>query len=400
MRIVLLNQYYPPDVAPTGRYLHDVGRELARRGHGVTAIASRHGYGGDGDFPTVDRVDGVRVKRLPGTAFGRGTLAGKAADYAIYCAGLAGRLAIQERPDVVVALTTPPFLGLLAKWTAVARRAEHVHWVMDVYPDVMEAHGMIEGTPSRALRSLAGHAVSGAHTIITLGETMTDRVRDYYDGNSRLRSVPLWAPAGLTPVRETPALRAERGWEEDRLVLLYSGNLGLGHRFDEFLEAARQLGTDGPRWGFAGEGRARPEVERFVRQFPELPIEMLPYVPDAQLRDHLCSADVHLVSLDSRWDGLIMPSKLQGSFAVGRPVIFVGSPASDLARWVEESGGGWVVAEGDVDGLIAAIAQAQDRAELRRRGAAAVAYAREKFDRGANVERMVELITGRSFRAP
>ena len=59
-----------------------------------------------------------------------------------------------------------------------------------------------------------------------------------------------------------------------------------------------------------------------------------------------------------------------------------------------------VVAEGDVDGLIAAIAQAQDRAELRRRGAAAVAYAREKFDRGANVERMVELITGRSFGAP
>jgi len=71
MRIVLLNQFYPPDVAPTGRYLHDLARELVAQGHHVTVIASRHAYGGGGDFEAREQLDGVEVIRLSGSGFGR-----------------------------------------------------------------------------------------------------------------------------------------------------------------------------------------------------------------------------------------------------------------------------------------------------------------------------------------
>ena len=87
-----------------------------------------------------------------------------------------------------------------------------------------------------------------------------------------------------------------------------------------------------------------------------------------------------------------MPSKLQAAFSLGRPVIFVGPRDSEPADWVAESGGGWVVAEGDVDGVVRAVLEAQDPAERSRRGQAALEYSREHFDRDRNTDRLADLL--------
>jgi colanic acid biosynthesis glycosyl transferase WcaI len=395
MRVVLLNQFYPPDVAPTGRYLHDLARALVRAGHEVTVVASKHAYAGGSEFSPHERLDGVEVLRLSGFDFGRATYLGKVIDYAGYYAGVAGRLLRLPKPDVVVALTTPPFLGLLAKLVADVRGARHAHWVMDVYPDVMRAHGMLDGAAYAALEQLARFAFRGASVVTTLGPAMAQRLSRYAKPQTPVTWVPLWAPGDLAPWPEgSPVpLRAARGWEPERLVLMYSGNMGLGHRFGEFLRAAQRLGPNGPRWAFAGTGRNRPTIETFVAEHRELPVELLPYAPDDQLAQHLCSADVHLVSLDDAWEGTLLPSKLQASFALGKPVIFVGAPTQDMARWIVDSGGGWLVRENDVDGLLDAIAEAQDPRERARRGQAALAFSRATFDQADNIARLAQALT-------
>ena len=396
MRIVLLNQFYPPDLAPTGLYLHDVARALVAAGHDVTVIASQHAYGGGGGYAQVELLDGVRVRRLAGTAFGRAGIAGKLADYLGYYLQVARELARDLRPDLVVALTTPPYLGLLAKWIAAIRGARHAHWVMDVYPDVMRAHGMIDGAGYRALQQLARHAFAGASVVLTLAPGMAASVQRYENGSTRNEWVPLWTPEGLTPwPSEQPVpMRAERGWPRERLVLLYSGNLGLGHRFDEFLAAARALGANGPRWAFAGAGRARPRIERFIAEQPELPVELLANVEAARLREHLCSADVHLMSLEPSWEGTLLPSKLQASLAVGMPVLYVGDPRGDLGRWIADHGLGWVVPPGDHAALLRAIEAASDPRARAECHAAARSAAARQFARAQNIERVVELLTG------
>jgi colanic acid biosynthesis glycosyl transferase WcaI len=395
MRVLLINQFYPPDVAPTGRYLHELAQALAAAGHRVTVVTSRRAYGGGGDYAAHEWLDGVEVVRLAGFGFGRASYAGKLLDYVGYYGRLALQLARHARPELIVALTTPPFVGLLARLAANARGARHAHWIMDVYPDVMKAHGMIDGVAYVALQRVARASLSGASMIIALGPSMVDKLRGYADRDARIEAVPLWAPPELAPwpAHTAVPLRAARGWSPDRLVLMYSGNMGLGHRFEEFLAAAERLGARGPHWVFAGTGRSRPQVEAFAAAHPQASIELLPYAPEAQLREHLCSADVHLVSLDARWAGSIFPSKLQASFALGKPVIFVGTTEQDMARWVRESGGGWVVHEDDVDGLIDAIAQAGDAHERARRGALAHAYAARELHRGTNLGRLVHLLT-------
>jgi len=121
-------------------------------------------------------------------------------------------------------------------------------------------------------------------------------------------------------------------------------------------------------------------------------VELLAYEPRARLRASLGAADVHLASLSSAWQGLVVPSKVQAAFAAARPVIFLGPRENEGASWVEESGGGWVVAEGDVAGLLTAVAQARDPAERSRRGQAGLAFALERFDLTRNVERVARIV--------
>ncbi|KAF0242045.1 MAG: group 1 glycosyl [Planctomycetota bacterium] len=394
MRFLLLNQFYPPDAAPTGQFLHDVACALALRGHAVRVLCSRRSYDGGRRFPAHESLDGVDIVRLPAPSYGRGSFIGKLTDYAGFTTALAlAVLSDRPRPDLVLALTTPPLLGLAARGVAAVRGCRHAHWVMDVYPDVMAAHGMITagGVAERALAVIARAELRGSALTLALGPVIARRVEAHASGP--VAWVPLWGDAGITPWpdgRPVP-LRAERGWDGD-LVLMYSGNMGLGHRFREFLEAARRLGRGGPRWAFCGGGKRRAEVEAFARGHGEARVELHPYVARERLGEALAAGDVHLATLDAAWQGLMVPSKIQGIFAAGRPVIFVGGGENELAGWIREAGAGWVVAENDVEGLLAAIAQARDAGERARRGAAARRFAESHFDAATNVARIVRML--------
>ena len=274
---------------------------------------------------------------------------------------------------------------------------------MDLYPDAMYAHGMARktGWGYRFLRGLTRFQFSGAGTVLSLGPMMATHVGAYAkkDGAGSMGWVPLWSDPDIFPWPrdQSNPLRAERLWGESEMVLLYSGNMGLGHRFTEFLEASRRLGSSGPRWVFSGGGKRRAEIETFARTNPEARIEFLNYVRPNLLRAHLGAGDVHLASLDSAWQGLIVPSKIQASFAAARPVLFVGGRQCETAVWIEESGGGWIVDEDDLDGLLTAIEQAQDPQERLRRGAAAFEFARQYFQMSENCQEIVLRLENGAF---
>lgn len=439
MHLVFLNQYYPPDAAPTGVMLEAVAEECARAGHHVTVICAEGGYAGGGKgsgsrgaaeesvatFP--NGIENLAVIRIGATKFGRGSFIGKLLDYVSYYLGVMWRLwRMSPQPERIVALTTPPYLSLLARGMSKVRGADHAHWVMDLYPDVMTAHGMLResGVIYQVLAVLARWGLGGRRcaAVLTLGPDMAERVTRQMAGDGQREAlvswVPLWGtetsgpgriPAGgddamdvsgaRVEVDEAQMLRRERGWADDDLVVMYSGNMGLGHRFGEILEVAnRQMEMAGPgrvRFVFFGGGKRRGEIEQAARDHPESGVEVHDYAPAARLVAHLQSADVHLASLNESWTGTMVPSKLQGIFAVGRPVVFIGSAGSSIGRWVRESDGGWVVEPGDVEGLRGALLQAQDVGVRRAKGAAAKAFAELHFTKTTNVSRVVEVLVER-----
>jgi glycosyltransferase involved in cell wall biosynthesis len=336
---------------------------------------------------------------------------------------------MRPRPDRIVALTTPPYLSIVARLVSKFRGADHAHWVMDLYPDVMVAHGMLKERSllRRFLAALARWGFGGKRcaAMVTLGPDMAQAVDAYLPAEQKSAWVPLWATGGRPSIgggqdglggedQKVEALRRNRGWREDDTVFLYSGNMGLGHRFGEFLEVVRIAGNgrisvgggEGNsklRFVFSGRGKRRGEIEAFLADrnseggeaIGSFSVELMDYVPAEDLIPHLLSGDVHLASMEPSWDGTMVPSKLQGSFSVGRPVLFVGSRTCSIGKWILDSGGGWVVAPHDLSGLQAAVLEGCDVAERTRRGALAVQFAREHFDVELNAARVAGLLIGR-----
>jgi colanic acid biosynthesis glycosyl transferase WcaI len=403
LRFLFLNQFYPPDVAPTGRLLRDVAQTLAERGHQTRVLCSKKAYAaaspGAPDLPGGP----VDVRRMPGLPAARRSLVVRAFDDALFLltAGLA-ILVGRTRPDVIVAASSPPLLGLVTALVARVRRIPYVLWTMDVYPEALQAEWpwARSGPVASVLRLVARLQSGRSALIVTLGEDMANRVRPHARTASAVQVVPIWSDVASADDDATLAQRKERGWSPTELVLMYSGNMGRGHRIAEFLEAARRLGAGGPIWAFVGGGAKRSEVEQARRDHPGARIEALPYTPEAALGASLRSADVHLVSLAREWQGLIVPSKLPAAFSVGRPVIFVGPVECEVARWVRESGGGWVIAEDDVSALLQAVDSARDAGERRRRGTAAAEFGWRHFDRARNRRRIADLFEGAALTGP
>ena len=406
--------------------LEAVVNRLCEVGHRVTVLCADGGYASGTkshpqDQDRANELAGVAVIRIGATKFGRGTFFGKLMDYASFYFGVGWKLiSMSPRPDRVVALTTPPYLAVLARVFSKFRGGDHAHWIMDLYPDVMIAHGMLGAgrIPHRLLAWLTRFGFGGARcaSVVTLGPDMAARVSEYMPADSLAKWVPLWSSEGPTSAPEDGGFRSEkqqdrddqagqelrkqRGWKANELVLMYSGNMGLGHRFGEFLEAARELskpfvssaGEPIVRFVFYGGGKRRVEIERFIREFPDALVELHDYVPREQLAAHLRSADIHLASLEPSWSGTMLPSKLQGIFAAARPVIYVGSSSSSTARWIEESGGGWVVEAGQVGSLLAAIEDASSSHARRVCGEIAKRFHDDHFNRSRNSRKLSVLL--------
>lgn len=403
MRLYLINQFFPPDDAPTGVLLSHVAEALRKAGHDVTVLCSEAGYThrDPTSLGTQESIEGVRIVRLRGPRAGRRDKLSKMLAYLVFYLHLSWHLlTVQPKPDRIVALTTPPFLSVLTRLVATLRKCEHAHWVMDLYPDVIFAHGMMRPASwgGRLLTMLARWGMAGKRcvSVITIGPDMADRLSAYVSKGAPLSWVPLWSTSCDDRGVDPPSLEVGAG---RRLKIMYSGNMGLGHRFGEVLSASVRWGQR-IEWHFTGEGSHRREIEQHIAAHPELPIQLGAYVDATQLRAHLQSADVHLVSLEPNWDGTMVPSKLQGIFAVGRPVIFIGSRENSLASWIAESGGGWIVEPDDQLAMDAALNDAQDRAVCEAKGRAARIFADSHFNRFHNQSRVAALMTAKRPFSP
>src|SRR5439155_22933525 len=154
---------------------------------------------------------------------------------------------------------------------------------------------------------------------------------DYRPGKKQVTLVPWALVEPASPPKPDPATRREL-FGDAALTLLYSGNFGRAHSYDEFLALARALRGDPLSICFAVRGNRADELRREVRA-DDANIRFAGFAPESELETRLGAADIHLVSLRPEWTGIVVPSKFFGSLASGRPVIFAGDPKSALARW-------------------------------------------------------------------
>jgi glycosyltransferase involved in cell wall biosynthesis len=190
-------------------------------------------------------------------------------------------------------------------------------------------------------------------------------------------------------------LRAEYGWE-GRWIVLYSGTLGLAHDFETALAAAERLREETDvLFVFIGGGARIAELERQVGERGLSNVLLLPQLSKERLDQGLTSADVHLVTLKPGLSGLLVPSKIYGVLAAGRPTVYVGPDDGEVADILRESGCGERVAPGDADGLVRAVlGYRKDPARWSRAAGEARGLFERRFDRPQALDRLVRILEG------
>ena len=346
MRVVFVNRYFHPDHSATSQIVSDLAFHLAARGWSVGAITSRQRYDDAGaQLAARENVSGVDIHRVWSSRFGRHFLPGRFLDYATFYVSAFFAMRA-ERDAIIVAKTDPPLLSVVA---ALASRRQ-INWLQDLFPEVATALGI---RVPKFVKRIRDWSLRHARWNVAIGSLMAKRI------GGRVVVRHNWADENLHPVARDPNLP---------FTVAYSGNLGRAHEFGTMLDAMHTL----PEVRFVIVG-AGAQLARVRASAPANAV-FHPYAPREYLSESLSAADIHLVTLQPRLEGLIVPSKFYGIIAVARPVIFIGAADGEIAQLINESQCGYVVEPGDTETLVARIrhlASHRDEAEaMGRRGRA------------------------------
>ncbi len=354
LRLLVLNQYYRPGVEATAHLLTELCEELARD-HDVTVITGRlRDYE---DEPDYEVCNGVEIVRVHSTSFDRAPLHRRALNYFTYLGRALRRGLRARRPDVVLCMTDPPMVGDVALLVARRFRRPLVVISQDVFPEIaVELRRLTNPVLVRALDILIRWYLRRATRVVAIGETMRMRLEAKGVPPSRLRVIPNWADTSAIVPQERDNAWAREHELVDRFVVMHSGNVGHAQDLETLIRATPTLrDLDGLAVVVVGFGARHAYLESLRDELGADAVRFLPYQPRELLSLSLSSADVHYVGLARGLAGYVVPSRLYGILAAGRPVLVAADPASETAQLVRHVGCGIWVPPGDPAAVGAAI---------------------------------------------
>jgi len=338
---------YPDDVV-SARQFDGFCQELQNRGWHVEARPCSRGCRDETKaYPQREVWDGIELNRVWRPRFRQNSNLGRVLN-ALWMIAAWSKLAFRSRatlPDVVVVGTDPILSVLVASVVKRLRPSVKIaHWCHDLYPEAAVAGGVLRdhSLVDRVLTWLFKDGYRHCDLIVDLGSCMRARL-DAYRPTCQRATLSPWALSEpdeiLPPDTET---RTELFGADASLGLLYSGNFGRAHAYEEYLTLARALRDSRIRFSFCVRGNRVDELRAAVRP-DDSNVSFGSFTSEAQLPRRLAAADIHLVSLRPEWTGVVVPSKFFGCLAAGRPVLFLGGRDSCIAGWIEKYGVGWVL---------------------------------------------------------
>jgi len=391
-RILVLNQYYWPGVEATGQLLAQLCADLSRD-YSITVITGRLAEPRADAGRTVH--EGVEVVRVRSTAFPRRVLALRAVNYLTFLIASARAALTAPRPQVVICMTDPPILAIVALAAARRSRAALVVISQDVFPEIaILLHRIENALVVRLLRAAIRTYLTRADRVVAIGEKMRGRLEAKGAPAAALRVIPNWVDTAALEEKPRPNAWSRDAGLAESFVVMHSGNVGFTQDLDTLVRSATFLrDLDDLTIAIVGDGARRAELLALADLLEVDHVRFLRYQPRESLPYSLSAADVHVVGLAPQLSGYVVPSRLYGVLAVGRPVIAAADADSETAELVRTIGCGLVVPPGRPELLAAGIRRAYDgEFDLVDMGRRAREYAVAEADRRVAVSRYRELL--------
>jgi len=332
----------------------------------------------------------VTILRTRNISFGHNIVARLAS----YCSYLVGTLWLgirMRRPDCVVTLTTPPVLPVIGAVFCLVRGSRHVIWEMDIYPDIATDIGYVRknGAIEVVVGAIIDWSRRHAHAIIVLGDEMRSRLVARGISESKILVAESWACGkDILPM----------AFLDGPLTVHYSGNLGLAHEVATISAVIERLANH-PRFRFiiSGGGPRRPRLESLCQARSIKNVEFRRYCTNAKLGESLADGHLGLVTQIPETLGSVIPSKIYGIMAAGRPLLYIGPTKSTPASHIRTFKCGWHIQAGDVEGVISLLHHLDlNRHLLREAGERGRSAFEQHFDLPIGVARVEDIVCGRA----
>ncbi|MDB5058414.1 MAG: wcaI [Chloroflexi bacterium] len=363
-RVLIYGINYAPEIAGVGRYTGEIGGHLASLGcdvHVVTAPPHYPGWRVKAPYSAArwitEQVAGATVHRCP--IYLHKKMSGvyrllAPFSFALSSAPVALFHAFRHRPDVVLAIEPTLFTAPMALAVAKFAGAKSVLHVQDLEIDAAFAMGHLGGgTLGTIARALEQVVLRRFDRVITISSRMVEKLAKKGVRPERITLVRNWVDLSLVkPAKKSLGYRQELGLGATDFIALYSGNIGAKQGVRLLVEVARQLASE-PRLVIvvAGEGPMRSELETAAQSLPNLRI--FDFQPEARFGEFLSIADLHVLPQEREAADLMLPSKLGGLLASGRPVIVTAEAGTELGEFLD--GSCVLTAPGDAGALANAI---------------------------------------------
>lgn len=394
MRVLVCGINYEPDLIGVPKYNTELCESLAANGHAVRVVTAPPYYP-DWKIPAkyrsswyaYEQVNDVEITRAPIYVPSRPSGPKRLVHHMSFSISSSLPLlasAIQWQPDVVFtvapSLLSAPFAALTAR---IIGAKSWVH-VQDLEIDAAFELGLLRNSAARRMMlAIERRILRSFDRVSTISPQMICRLEQKGVPSDRVREVRNWADTSvIAPGDRLTTIRASLGLKPTDIVALYSGAMSNKQGLELVVDAAAATRHRYPAIHFVlcGNGPCKADLIQMANGLNN--VHFLNLQPAERLPELLNTADIHLMPQRAGAADLVLPSKLSGMLASGRPIVVMADPNMGLAMETRETG--LVVPPGDAGALANAVVTLAGDEDMRARlGAAARRRAEQKWDRSA-----------------
>lgn len=401
MRVLLISAYFPPDTGSASHLIYELGKALRDQGHEVSVLTSLPGYYALGDLRRYrwrlwlrEEVEGLNVVRVASPRLPRKLVFGRAVwqfglALTAFVAGL-----FMKRHDVAVVYSPPLPLGVTAWAVRRIRGTPFVFNVQDLFPHNLVETGLLgRGLIFKFFEKMERFVYSTADWITVHAPGNVDHVVRRGGSEDRVTALPNWVDTHtILPSGSGDRFKRKHGLT-GAYVVSFAGVLGHLQDLDVVLDAAG-LTQDMQEivWLIVGDGVQKEGLENKARTLGLENVRFVPMVPREVYPEVLYASDVCLATLKAEVKTPVVPSKILGIMAAGKPLVACMDTKGDGPALVSEADCGYALQAEDHEALADTVRTLYADRELGKRlGANGRAYAEAELSLDAAAQRHATL---------
>ena len=398
--LVILSQYFYPEVASTGQLLTELAEDLVKYGCKIKVYTGKPSYYGNiKEYKKREIYHGIEIYRLFNTTLTKNSKLGKILNSLSYFISIIFKLLSSKDRYPLLIVSNPPFLPIAGFLFKKIKNQKYVFLIHDIYPDIAIRLGYLKESSFivKIWNKINYMILKNAEEIIVLGEYMAEILEKKYlpIDNIKIKIIHNWADEKIIlPLKKEDNWFVKRYNLENKLVILYSGNIGLFQDLKTIIKAAERLKNyDDIIFLFIGDGGGLNELKKIVEEKYLTNVIFLPYQPKDYLPYSLTSSDISIVALEKGVEGLAVPCIIYGILASGRAILGLIGENCEVADIIANAECGFRVNQGDVDTFVKKIKYIYENLEiLKTMGKNSRRYFERHFTRSQMTRKYYEII--------